>query len=111
MVCARERRHAGQPTTVAQASNWPVDILYDRVDDADIRNAAGRTEQRAMTKQERTAEARRIARANEGRIIYLSDDAEYFEVGHTLHGIDRGVERDARVVTHFEWNEFRFEGF
>ena len=42
---------------------------------------------------------------------YDPDDADYFEIQHTVRGTVLGIEADAIVTTHFEWNEFRFEGF
>ncbi|HEY8870644.1 MAG TPA: hypothetical protein VIM30_14820 [Candidatus Limnocylindrales bacterium] len=64
-----------------------------------------------MTKEQRAIEAQRIAEANEGTITFIEDDAEYFEIRHTVRGTINGIEADAIVSTHFEWNEFRFEGF
>ncbi|MHB8459854.1 MAG: hypothetical protein ACYDB6_07275 [Candidatus Limnocylindrales bacterium] len=73
-----------------------------------INTNAGATK---MTKQERTTEAERIATAFKGTILIIEDDAQFFQVRHTLRGLFNGIEADAIVITNFEWNEFRFEGF
>jgi hypothetical protein len=69
------------------------------------------TEETKMTKQERTTEAERIAEVLEGTIVHIDADADFFQVLHTARGLVNGIEGDAMVITNFEWNEYRFEGF
>lgn len=75
----------------------------------DIRNAANGANE--MTTKERRNEAQRVADANDGEIIYIDDDADFFQIRHTIRATENGITGDYSVITNFEWNEFRYEGF
>lgn len=64
-----------------------------------------------MTVQQLQAEAQMIADANGGSIVYMSDDATFFQVRHVVGTLVDGIEAESDGTTNFELVEDRFEGF